>query len=1309
MPIDFNKVRELNKVTAGSQVFSQQTNGGLNFDKIRKINGLNMPVTTPEPEPTKPSLLETVKAVFSRDIDKQRDLIRRAGVSDEKFQEIVSGLYGPEKPVGTGSAFMGGFASGSSLGAVGYKPEEFATKYPEHKTAYTIGNIAGQLLPFGVAYKGARAAVQGASKLIPALGKRLPSIAATGALAGAPVGVAQSAIAGDDAKTVAKNALLYGALGAAGDVAIEGIAAPIVKRLWQSYKGKKIPVDVAEKAVAKDIGVDWDNLNEKQKAAIRRVVQQMQPEPVQSGRLLDAGQNFTFRDVKPSDYPGSIVKPAGKARIVNKDFEKANEELKEATEYLQNYFRTNELRVNEMEFAKKTLGVDLEKLADKVLEAEQSGLPDFTRAAERGRMARVAGIKLPKLVRGITPKPAISEMPTPISFKKTIELPRIYDKTAFIGQNKTRAQIMAELATTPLSTAADDTVKLAAATVDNAATVRSAPQSTKRVGEEIADIYDDITKNLEGVEIAPDKNIAQIAKEVQGNSMPMRYNMTDIYRNLRNAFGKYYDYVKKNYLDPFDYSKGEYAKAIKKVTDDLYNDVVQKLGIKKGSRESAAVQWYGEGVRLVEAIDPQTGAKRWVESPYTLKELQKDFPETWQKIVEADQWFRKRYDEYVDSVNATLKKIYPYVEKEVEKLRSLQTELRNQKAKVLKDATLPDEAKQSAADLLTEQIREINKKVDDLLTNRRLPKRKDYYRHFREMGNSFRTFENLLGSSAQIDPRLVGVSDTTRPKTRWASFMQHRGQGYYEADAVGGFLDYIKPANYKIYIEPHIPKFRQLAKDLAENTVETKNANNLIEHLQMFANDLAGKTSEFDRPMQKTIFGRKAMGIINWINSRVMANAVLGNARSVISQTANLPMGMSRLKDPIAMQKATGQMLSSILDPNAPIRQAFQKSPFLSERYLESVFDRFDNKLLDQPQKFAVWAIRSVDELATKWMWASAYNKAIKQGISNPIKWADDFARSIVAGRGIGELPLAQKSLLGRLVMPFQVEVANMWHVFGDALKEKDYAGLALMPIMLWIFNEGYKQIHGSDVTFNPIGALQDALNEEEMTPGKLAGRLAGEVLSNLPAGQTLAAALPENWRQEYFGKTDPTRYGTSGATLIKPLMDATSDYTKGDYLGAGLDLASYVLPYGAGQLKKTVEGARALSKGGSYTASGNLRFPFERTTSNIAKSLLFGQYSTPEAREYFDKNRRMLGEDQTKAFEYAKKYGVDPIVMYNIIMEIRALEPMPNKKGVTDAQKIQVINKSNLPQDQKNLLKKLFVKTEQGKKLIERNPLAGK
>lgn len=271
-----------------------------------------------KPETAKPGALEIIKTSFSRDVDKKKDLIKRMGVSDEQFQDIQTGLYGKKKPVGTGSAFMGGLASGASLSTAGYGPSEFAEKYPEHKVAYTVGHLGGSLLPFGAAYKTAkpvatsilaRTAPKALRPFVKAGTVAVPEtsrVALTGALASAPIGAVEAAVEGQDTKGIAKNTLLYAGLGAAGDVAVERALIPalkpVVSKIWQKYKGKPVPTETIEREAAKEHwNLDWDNLSDTQKAAIRKAVQDMQPEAVQSGRLLGSAQEFTMRDMTPQD------------------------------------------------------------------------------------------------------------------------------------------------------------------------------------------------------------------------------------------------------------------------------------------------------------------------------------------------------------------------------------------------------------------------------------------------------------------------------------------------------------------------------------------------------------------------------------------------------------------------------------------------------------------------------------------------------------------------------------------------------------------------------------------------------------------------------------------------------------------------------------------------------------------------------------------------------------------------------------------------------------------------------------------------
>jgi hypothetical protein len=744
---------------------------------------------------------------------------------------------------------------------------------------------------------------------------------------------------------------------------------------------------------------------------------------------------------------------------------------------------------------------------------------------------------------------------------------------------------------TPTGTKIADTTRL---TDDKGRTLSKALQ-----GDEV---YDEIVKNLEGTSTQSDnliKDIAPMTKDKSGLSL----NMKDVYRNMRDTFGKAFPHIKKNYLDPFDASKGRYVDEVKRYTDDIYNNVVRKLGINKGSKESAAVQWFGEKKRVVgseKVVDPQTGKKvhRAIEESYTLDDLKKDFPTKWQSIVEADKIFRKTYDELIERVNATVSQIYPGNAEKV------------------------------------------------------VPKRADYYRHFNEMAQGFEGLKNIFDTPSQIDPRLAGISEFVKPKTKWASFKQQRGKGAYKADAVGGFLDYIQPAAYSIHIDPHVSKFRGLAKDIAEATVDTKNANNTILWLNDFANSLAGKTNRLDRLAQDYIpGGRTTFKALNWLNGRVKANQVLGNARSVIAQTANIPVGIARIKDPESLVKGIGDTMAGIVGK----KTAASQSAFLKERYMQDLINRFDTKIIDQPQKFAAWIMSSADQLGTNFIWNSAYRKALKDGATDAVKQADDLTRSIVAGRGIGEVPILQQSKVFQLVAPFQLEVANLWHVMGDMVKEKDFGAIVALMVGNYLFNETTERITGSGVVFDPVGAMTDALSEEDMTPLKVAGRLTGEVLSNVPLGQTVAnseAIFPTYGgpglfgvnmpsRKELFGREDPTRFG-SGLLIAKAAQDP---------------LSKLIPPFGGAQAKKSIEGLMAFSKG-SVEKKGEMRFPIEKNIGNLARSALFGQYSTPEAREYFDKNRRPLSEKQTKQV----KASENPKESYERLMTIRKIDTIKTK-----------------------------------------------
>lgn len=627
----------------------------------------------------------------------------------------------------------------------------------------------------------------------------------------------------------------------------------------------------------------------------------------------------------------------------------------------------------------------------------------------------------------------------------------------------------------------------------------------------------------------------------------------DVARNFKDFYGRDIELEQGSILDRMNEAKGKNVDYQQYWADKLQNQVVKRLGIRKGSILSKLVQQYGEG-------------------EISLEQLKSLRPNGWEKVVEADQWFRDAYNTILDDVNSVIAEIYP-----------------NQPDKLV-------------------------------------PRRKDYYRHFRDL-EGFQGFQNMLGSPANISPELAGKSEFVKPKTKWASFKQHQGIGEFKRDAVGGFVDYLPAASYSVNIDPMIKEFRGLSDDLARTTEKTQDANVMIRYLQDYANSLAGKTSGWDRKIQEFLEGRGgsrlAMNTIVWLNNRAKANAVMLNPGSALSQVLNIPNGVAFAKQYSA--PGIGRALLSTFKED-PARA---KSIFMKERYSGKMYRQFDTKILKQPKNFAGWFLETADRLGTEMIWQSCYSKGLHaKRVSDPVKYADAHTKRLVAGRGIGEMAQIQQSKLFQVAAPFQVEVGNLWKVQKDFVKEKDFTGLATLYVGLWVANNMMENIRGQRIAFDPINSMIEAskeiANPDNTTKDKAlkaGGRLAGEILGNIPGGQTVAAWYPEYGnkelglptRKELFGSEDPTRWGT-GPLVAKAAQDP---------------LKYLVFPYGGAQLDKAIRALTDLNKGGAYSGD-KLKYPVKNNTENAVKGLLFGPGAFDETKEYYNEDRRPLSENQT-------------------------------------------------------------------------------
>ena len=382
-----------------------------------------------------------------------------------------------------------------------------------------------------------------------------------------------------------------------------------------------------------------------------------------------------------------------------------------------------------------------------------------------------------------------------------------------------------------------------------------------------------------------------------------------------------------------------------------------------------------------------------------------------------------------------------------------------------------------------------------------------------------------------------------------------------------------------------------------------------------------------------------------------------------MAQATHLPLGVAVGKAHAVpgLKNTIRSLLSRKGTPLHWANDPIAKSDFMRERYKEQIFRQFETK---PGRKFVARGgqlLEDFDRYSATFVWHTMYQKGMGMGFQGQklIKYADDATRAITAGRGIGERPYYQQAQLTQLVAPFQVEVNNIVLVHRDLWKG-DKAGLMVLFAAAFLFNKFSEATRGSPLLPDPIVAITDALQEladEDRTAGervhRAGGRLAGEVISSLPFGQYIGGAvtpgMTEQERKEFFGPKDPTRFG-SGLLLSKPGQDLAS-------------LAAYLgPPVGGLQAKRTVGGIQSLMQEGVYTKGGNLMFPIDVTPTKAIKGAVFGKWSSPEAREYFDKNRRPLSEKQTEEFKQKVARGQDPQRVYGQIMKNRELAAIDRK-----------------------------------------------
>lgn len=501
-------------------------------------------------------------------------------------------------------------------------------------------------------------------------------------------------------------------------------------------------------------------------------------------------------------------------------------------------------------------------------------------------------------------------------------------------------------------------------------------------------------------------------------------------------------------------------------------------------------------------------------------------------------------------------------------------------------------------------------------------------------------------SRGEIPASIAGLSADFKPGHKFNPNEKHRHGGMmdYEKDPRKAFEHYADLMLYNTHMEPVIARGRQIESSMRATDMAKKSgtfidpdsniaqgdtvSNKATIAVQDFVNEMAGKSSSLDRPFIDR--ANKHIQFIQRLESVNGANKILGNLSSTLAQTLNLP---ETVRDNGVIN--TGHAFLTAFDKTT--KQAMRKSPFLRERYTDTdgKFTRSGyQKVTDKIS--VVSGMNLVEKKFIQLNWAANYYRFHKQGLTGYqlIKAADQATERAVGGRGIGAMPQAYKSTLGKMFLQFTYETNESWknnisHVkkIGSDIKQlqfKDAGSGAVRAAEAFAVAYGMnmlmKQVTGDEPLANMVDAVKDVLSNdadddgEDDKLGQKIARIGSEASKMNPVASAAFNLVPKSEREKIFGKSsDLGRFdGATGvAQTAANALGAGFYAAQGDSENAQKNLQG-LIPAG-GQLKKTMGGAKVLQEGGDVyiDKTGKERTNFEVDSGNAwnqAKALLFGK-----------------------------------------------------------------------------------------------------
>jgi hypothetical protein len=517
-----------------------------------------------------------------------------------------------------------------------------------------------------------------------------------------------------------------------------------------------------------------------------------------------------------------------------------------------------------------------------------------------------------------------------------------------------------------------------------------------------------------------------------------------------------------------------------------------------------------------------------------------------------------------------------------------------------------------------------------------IPRRADYMAHIMEEAS---VMQKILQRQDDAGAWLPSGARRNTPFNRHA--LQRTGQRS-RRDSLANTEDYIESALRTIHLTSPAIRRRTLAKVLADNDQHAA-FGDVVQYWQNQANELIGQPVEGADGIPRVLNGKVARGLIEavrWVSKRTALNGLVGNLRTAVMQTGSLPQ-VTAIAGPknVAAAAVVRMQVARGLTPD-PVAA----SGFMTRRYAYQ--GRVARSGWDKAIEIGAKPMEIIEKAVAETVWTSFHVQAVRLGRPNEaaVKYADRMTNRALAGRAIGEKPVVFNTDYGKVLLQFQLEVNNMvllarhdaaWNeLLGkDATAAEKWRRAAIYTVSAYIANSLYYEAFSDRPLPDPIDLSMDLVgiaadNKDKAAKdraAKMAGRVAGEIISSVPGGTMAVGVVFDEYadiggtgmtREELLGRTPAGMYA---GTL--PTSSALRNATKGSTITElGWNLTTTLgLPFGGRQLNKTSTAMEALANGGTVTnRQGREQYTIDGWVDE-ARALLFGPNATKAAQRHYD------------------------------------------------------------------------------------------